>query len=85
MDAISHESGLPPIPDLLRAARFDALIAITAAVRSTSSLSEKCRHASSYLVGRQYMDVVHPDEPNFVDPTRSSALVAKEYLICEPA
>jgi hypothetical protein len=31
------------------------------------------------------MDVVHPDEPNFVDPTRSSALVAKEYLICERA
>lgn len=35
--------------------------------------------------GRQYMDVVHPDEPNFVDPTRSSALVAKEYLIYERA
>jgi uncharacterized protein (TIGR02118 family) len=31
--------------------------------------------------GRQYMDVVHPDEPKFVDPERSSALVAKEYLI----
>ena len=29
------------------AARFQALIAITAAVRSTSSFSEKCRRASS--------------------------------------
>jgi uncharacterized protein (TIGR02118 family) len=33
--------------------------------------------------GRQYMEVVHPDEPKFVDPERSSALVAKEYLIYE--
>jgi uncharacterized protein (TIGR02118 family) len=35
--------------------------------------------------GRQYMDVVHPDEPKFVDPQRSSALVAKEYLVYERA
>jgi hypothetical protein len=35
--------------------------------------------------GPQYMDVVHPDEPKFVDPQRSSALVAKEFLIYERA
>jgi uncharacterized protein (TIGR02118 family) len=34
---------------------------------------------------RQYLDVVHPDELNFVDPARSSALVAREFPIYERA
>ena len=33
--------------------------------------------------GRQYMEAVHPDEPRFVDPSLSSALVAKEHIIYE--
>jgi uncharacterized protein (TIGR02118 family) len=33
--------------------------------------------------GRQYLEAVHPDEPRFVDPSRSSALVATEYVIYE--
>jgi hypothetical protein len=31
------------------------------------------------------MEAVHPDEPRFVDPSRSSALVAKEYVIYQRA
>jgi uncharacterized protein (TIGR02118 family) len=33
--------------------------------------------------GRQYLDAVHPDEPKFVDPDRSSALIAEEHIIYE--
>ena len=33
--------------------------------------------------GQQYLEIVHPDEPRFVDPQRSSALVTKEYVIYE--
>ncbi|MGO9047019.1 MAG: EthD domain-containing protein [Xanthobacteraceae bacterium] len=35
--------------------------------------------------GRQYLDVVHPDEPKFVDPEGSSALIAEEHIIYERA
>ncbi len=33
--------------------------------------------------GQQYLEKVHPDEPKFVDPEHSSALVAKEYVLYE--
>jgi uncharacterized protein (TIGR02118 family) len=33
--------------------------------------------------GHQYLEVIQPDEPKFVDPDRSSALIAKEYIIYE--
>ena len=35
--------------------------------------------------GPEYVKTVHPDEPRFVDPERSTALVAKEYLVYERA
>lgn len=33
--------------------------------------------------GAQYMERVHPDEPNFVNPERSTALVTKEFIMYE--
>ncbi len=35
--------------------------------------------------GRQSLEKVHPDEPKFVDPGHSSALIAKEYVLYEAA
>ena len=37
----------------------------------------------SACFGPRYLEIVNPDELRFVEPARSSALVAREYLIYE--